>query len=112
MSIVCKSVSFIVDTYQTRHCIGISVGIEGIEHLANALQHNRCEISPARLSCVCANYTIFRRPLTTLDLTMNCIGNEGVKHLAHASRRNTVKSVLYSSVLSISVSIQYRHLLR
>jgi hypothetical protein len=44
------------------------------------------------------------KTLTTLNLRHNQIGDVGAQHLVNALEHNTVRLVLYSSVLKISAS--------
>ena len=69
------------------------IGIEGIEHLANAFENNMVKlIYTFSISFPFFNFFL-TQTLITLDLSWNNIGIEGAKHLARIFQNNKVNSL-------------------
>jgi hypothetical protein len=80
------------------------IGDEGIQYLAEALQHHSVLVNSQRLSI----FTRFReQTLTLLDLQNNGIGDQGAKYIADALRNNTVSSICLSLAFDLHSTCRF-----
>ena len=97
-----KSLGRALSINSSLEMLNISIGDEGVAHIANALQRNttmkvldvaNCGISDKGAESLARALSV-NSSLEELDISGTSIGNEGVAHIANALQKNTTLKIL------------------
>jgi hypothetical protein len=90
--------SYFIQTLTTLNLYNNRIGVQGAQHLSDALRHNTVKQRVSSSSFTHPTVSYFTQTLTTLGLNFNQIGVQGAQHLSDTLRQNTVRPRVFLSL--------------